>query len=71
MQPDRCERCGAAGTMRLASVGAWTCTTCATAISQEHLHARRRQRSGRATVTIAHAAIRRTERPVIGHLRLN
>ena len=71
MQQYRCERCGAAGTVRLASVSAWLCAACATSIGYERRHALRQQQTGRISLNVAPPVIRRTEYHAIPHLRLN
>jgi ribosomal protein L37AE/L43A len=70
MQQYRCERCGGAGTVRLASVGAWLCAECATAIGYERRHALSQQ-AGRVSLSVAPPVIRRMEYHAIPHLRLN
>jgi ribosomal protein L37AE/L43A len=67
MQQYRCERCGGEGTVRLASVSAWLCAACATALG----HKLRQQQAGRVVLSVAPPAIRRTEYHTISHLRLN
>jgi hypothetical protein len=71
MQQYRCERCGGAGTVRLASVSAWLCAACATALGYERRHALRQQSAGRISVSGAPPVIHRMEYHAIPHLRLN
>ena len=71
MQQYQCERCGGAGSVRLASVSAWLCAACTTAVGSERRHAVRQQQVGRVTRGVAPPMNRRMEQHAILHLRLN
>lgn len=71
MHHHRCDMCGAAASVHFASLDAWLCATCATTVSRARRHATRQERAGRIVLDVAPRAIRRTERDVVGHLRLN
>ena len=70
MYQHQCQRCGADGTVRLASQDGWTCGACATALSQARLFARRRAREAAAAREVAHGTLRRAEFHALSHLRM-
>lgn len=66
----RCERCGDTDDVRIASLSAWLCCVCATHVLRERRLATRRT-TGRVTLDVAPAAIRRTEQHATTHYRKN
>ena len=70
MKQGPCDVCGSAASIRLASIQAWLCAACATTILRERRLSTRRLR-GRAVLSAAPPAIRRTESRYRNNVLLN